>query len=612
MQIGSWYHGNGRCTFTVWAPLLDQVAIHIVAPKERLIPLERQAQGYWQVETEAEPGTLYFYQLNGEIDRPDPASHAQPEDVHGASAVVDHQFDWKDADWQNLPFAELVFYELHVGTFTPEGTFEAIIPRLAALKELGVNAIELMPVAQFPGSRNWGYDGVYPYGVQMSYGGAEGLKRLVDACHQQGMAVFLDVVYNHLGPEGNYTSNFAPYFTHKYSSPWGDGINLDGAHSYGVRNYFIENALYWFRQYHLDGLRLDATDNLFDFGAKHFLQELAEATEQLSQQQGRKVYLAAESDLNDPRWVRSAEAGGFGLDAQWNDDFHHAVHALVTGESFGYYGDYGQPDHLAKSYAKNFVYTWDFSERRQRHHGGDPSDCSPGKFVIFCQNHDQVGNRLRGDRLSHLISFEGQKLAAASVLLSASVPLLFMGEEYGETAPFLYFVSHTDPDLIAAVRRGRKEEFAAFHAEGEADDPESTEVFERSKLNWDLRHQGQHKILWQFYQAMLKLRRENPALRHCDRHSLEVSVIPETKLIKLRRWHHNSQILALLNFDSQPTSVTLTLPPGTWKQLIDSASPTWGGGGSDLPEVIPTERGTPVSQQSLTLLPQSVVVYGCE
>jgi maltooligosyltrehalose trehalohydrolase len=612
MQIGSWYQGNGRCTFTVWAPQLEQVAVHIVAPKEELIPLERQPQGYWQATIAAEPGTLYFYQLNGETDRPDPASHSQPQGVHGPSAVVDHSFAWTDAGWQNLPLSQIVLYELHVGTFTPEGTFEAIIPRLPDLKALGVNAIELMPIAQFPGSRNWGYDGVYPYGVQTSYGGAEGLKRLVDACHQQEIAVFLDVVYNHLGPEGNYIWSFAPYFTDKYKTPWGQALNLDDAHSYGVRNYFVENALYWFRQYHLDGLRLDATDKLFDFGAKHFLRELAEATHQLCQQQDRKFHLVAESDLNDPRWVRPWSKGGFGLDGQWSDDFHHALQGLLTGETFGYYSDFGKPEHLAKAYTQSYVYTGDFSKHRERYHGDDPSDCPASQFVVCSQNHDQVGNRLKGDRLCHLVSFESQKLAAASVLLSAAVPLLFMGEEYGETAPFLYFVSHSDPDLIEAVRKGRKEEFAAFHAEGEADDPESEEIFERSKLNWDLRHQGQHQTLWRFYQTLLKFRRELPAIAHLERNTMEASVLPEGKLLKLRRWHDNHQVLCLLNFDSEAIEVKLTLPPGTWKKLLDSADSAWDGPGSTLPDVIPTERGTTISQQALNIRPQSVVVYSCE
>lgn len=610
MKIGSRYLGNHQCAFTVWAPLLKQVAVHLVAPEEKLIPLQQDQQGYWYGEAEVEPGALYFYQLDGETDRPDPASQCQPQGVHGPSQVVDQtSFVWMDQDWQNIPLEKMAIYELHVGTFTPEGTFEAIIPRIPELLELGVNAIELMPVAQYPGERNWGYDGVYLYGVQYSYGGVNGLKQLVNACHQQGMAVVLDTVYNHFGPEGNYIGCYGPYFTGKYKTPWGGAINFDDAQSSAVRNFFIQNALYWFREYHIDALRLDATDHILDHSAKHFLQELAEATAEFSQQQGRKFHLTAECDLNDVRWVRPWEKGGFGLDAQWNDEFHHALHALLTGERSGYYLDFGTIEHLAKAYTHNFVYTWNFSRNRQKYHGSDPSDCSPSKFVVFSQNHDQVGNRMMGDRLCHLVSFEAQKLAAAIVMLSPSIPLIFMGEEYGETAPFQYFVSHGDPDLVAAVRKGRREEFPAFHAGGEAPDPQSEETFQRSKLHWEQRHEGTHQKLWLFYQTLLRLRREVPALHHADRQSLEVSVLNEEKILKLRRWHEKSQVLCLLNFNSEPTSITMTLPPGTWKKLLDSADSQWGGTGAELPAIIPTERDATVAQQQLTINPHSVVIY---
>lgn len=611
MKIGSYYLGDHQCQFTVWAPLLKQVAVHLVAPEEKLIPLQQDEQGYWQGQAEVEPGALYFYQLDGETDRPDPASHCQPQGVHGPSQVVDHnRFTWMDQDWKNLLLEKMVIYELHVGTFTPEGTFAAIIPRIPELLELGVNAIELMPIAQFPGERNWGYDGAYLYGVQYSYGGVDGLKQLVNACHQQGMAVILDTVYNHFGPEGNYIGCYGPYFTQKYKTPWGGAINFDDSYSHAVRNFFIQNALYWFRECHIDALRLDATDHILDHGAKHFLQELAEEIDAFSQQQGRKFYLTAECDLNDPRWVRPVDRGGFGLDAQWNDEFHHALHALLTAEESGYYKDFGNLDHMAKAYTHNFVYTWNFSKNRRKYHGSDPSDCSPSQFVVFSQNHDQVGNRMLGDRLCHLIPFEAQKLAAATFLLSPSIPLIFMGEEYAETAPFQYFVSHGDPDLVAAVRKGRKEEFAEFHAVGEAPDPQAEETFQRSKLHWEQRHQGNHQKLWLFYQTLLRLRREVPALNHADRQSLEVSILPEEKVLKLRRWHERSQILCLLNFNSEASSITLTLPPGTWKKLLNSADPTWGGTGSlELPEIIPTERNSTVAQQQLTISPHSVAIY---
>ncbi|NJO80336.1 MAG: malto-oligosyltrehalose trehalohydrolase [Cyanobacteria bacterium RM1_2_2] len=608
MEIGSRYLGDRQCAFTVWAPHRQQVAVHLIAPEEKVIPLQKDPFGYWQGTTEAESGALYFYQLDGE-DYPDPASHAQPQGVHQASQVVDHRFTWMDQNWQSIPLEKTVVYELHVGTFTPEGTFEAIIPRISELLELGVTAIELLPIAQFPGSRNWGYDGVYLYAVQNSYGGVTGLKKLVNACHQQGLAVILDVVYNHFGPEGNYIGNYGPYFTEKYKTPWGSAINYDGSYSYGVRNHFVQNALYWFREFHIDGLRLDATDNIFDQSAKHFLQELVEATAAFSQQQGRKFYLMAESDLNDTRWVRSASTGGFGLDVQWNDEFHHALHTLLTGESMGYYADFGTLEQMAKAYTHNFVYTWNFSKNRQRYYGSDASEFSPTQFLVCGQNHDQVGNRLLGDRFSHLLSFEARKLAAAAVLLSPSIPLLFMGEEYGEVAPFQYFVSHGDPDLIEAVRKGRKEEFTAFHAEGIAPDPQSEETFQQSKLRWESRHEGQHQKLWLFYQTLLRLRREVPALSHADRQKLEAAVLPDQKVLKLRRWYQDSEVLCLLNFNVEPSSIHLTLPPGTWKKLLYSAEPEWGGTEPELPDILPLERTSAITQQPLMLHPHSVVIY---
>lgn len=603
--LGARYLGNGQTEFRVWAPKPDQVAVHLVAPDERIIPLQPDAQGYWLGQIAAEPGALYFYQLDG-TDRPDPASNAQPQGVHGPSEIVDHQFDWRDHDWHNRPLGEMVIYELHVGTFTPEGTFDAIIPRIPELLELGVNAIELMPIAQFPGSRNWGYDGVYLYGVQHSYGGVQGLKRLVNACHQQGMAVFLDAVYNHFGPEGNYIGCYGPYFTDKYKTPWGEAINFDGAYSHLVRDFFIQNAIYWFRDFHIDALRLDATDHILDQSARHFLRELAEATTAFSQQQGRPYYLTAECDLNNPRWVRPVNQGGFGLDAQWNDEFHHALHALITHESMGYYRDFGSLEQLAKGYTHNFVYTGEFSENRNRFHGDDPSDCSPSQFVVFNQNHDQVGNRILGDRLYHNISLEARKLVAAATLLSPSIPLIFMGEEYSDSAPFQYFVSHGDPDLVEAVRKGRREEFAAFHLDGEAPDPQSEETFQKSKLNWEQRHQDDHQQLWRFYQILLRLRRELPALRHADRQSLEATVLqaeqPNQKLLRLRRWCEGNQVLCWFNFNEQPAQIDFEAE-GRWKKLLDSADPEWGGPGTALPDSF-TDRTTAVE-----LAAQSMALY---
>ena len=504
MRPGARYLGNGASEFVVWAPLVKNMAVKVVSAPERLVPMERNESGYWTaMVSDLPPGTRYLYRLDNDRDRPDPASHFQPEGVHGPSEIVDHTtFPWQDTTWKGLPLPSMIMYELHIGTFTEEGTFDAAISRLAGLKELGINAIELMPVSQFPGSRNWGYDGVYPYAVQNTYGGPEGLKRFVDACHNRGIVVILDVVYNHIGPEGNYVWDFGPYFTDRYRTPWGRAINFDGAFSDEVRNYFINNALHWVREYHLDALRIDAIHGIFDFSAKHFLQELGEAVHLEAEALGRSVYVIPESDLNDVRVINPAEIGGYGLDAQWNDDFHHALHALITGELKGYYEDFGKVEQLEKSLREGFIYSGQYSCFRKRRHGNDSKERPAHQFVVFSQNHDQVGNRMLGDRISKLASFEALKLAAGLVILSPSLPLLFMGEEYGEDAPFLYFVSHEDMDLIEAVRTGRKEEFKPFSWEGEPPDPQSEETFRASKLDWQKRTQGHHHVLLGFYTAV--------------------------------------------------------------------------------------------------------------
>ena len=607
MHIGSEY-SNNTCNFTVWAPLFGEVAVHLVEPQDKVVPLEKDERGYWRGSiADIKPGSLYYYQLDGEKDAADPAAHSQPQGVHGASEVVDHDsFKWNDDGWQGVPLEEMVIYELHVGTFTEAGTFESMIPRLSELRDLGVNAIEIMPVAQFPGSRNWGYDGVFPYAVQNSYGGVDGLKKLVDACHQQGMSVILDVVYNHLGPEGNYLWGYGTYFTEKYKTPWGSAINFDDSYSDGVRNYFVQNVLYWLENYHLDGLRLDAVHAIYDFGAKHILAEMAEAVTQLEQKKNRQFYLIAESDLNDPRIIRSQEVGGYGIDAQWSDDFHHALHTVLTGEKNGYYEDFGSLEQLAKIYRQGFVYTWDYSPHRHRYHGDDPKGCASSQFVVCAQNHDQVGNRMLGDRLSNLISFEALKLTAAALLLSPYIPMLFMGEEYGETAPFLYFVSHGDRDLIEAVRKGRKEEFAAFHEiDGkEAPDPQGEETFKQSQLNWDKRKTGEHEKLWLFHQKLLQMRKNVPALRNLDRNQLEATVLEPEQVLCIKRHHQDSQIVCWLNFGSEAVKITDDNKSGTWKKILDSSEETWGGTGSQMPEKLDGS-----SSSELMINPYSVVVY---
>lgn len=599
-SIGAIYLDNNSCQFTVWSPLRKQVNLQIVSPEKRSIPLKKKERGYWQVTVDnITPETRYFYELDGELLRPDPASHFQPNGVHEASQVVDHnQFDWQDQGWNNINLEDWIIYELHPGTFTPEGTFEAIIDRLPYLKDLGINIIELMPVGQFPGKRNWGYDGAYWFAVQNSYGGPNGLKKLVNACHQQGIGVILDVIYNHFGPEGNYTQDFGPYFTQKYKTPWGSAINYDDAYSDGVRNVVIQNALYWLDNYHIDGLRLDAIHAIYDFSAKHILKELAEAVETLN----KKVYLIAESDLNDVKIIDKSERGGYNIDAQWSDDFHHCLHTLLTKENKGYYQDFSKLELLAKVLKEGFAYSGDYSPFRKRYHGNSAIDCPPYQFVVCNQNHDQVGNRMLGERFSQLISFEQLKIAAGLTLLSPYIPLLFMGEEYGEDAPFLYFIDHNDPGLIEAVREGRKEEFNEFYEVGDPPDAASLETFKQSTLDWEKQQKEKHKTLYQFYQSLINLRRQIPALAQRKERNLEVETDTEKNLLKVTRYYKNSKIMYWVNFDANSIIFDFKPTQENWHKQLDSSDEKWLGKGAKMPKDL--------SQSSSLEIPAySIVVY---
>jgi len=586
--IGARYHGNGECSFLVWAPFAREVHVDIVHPQGRSIPLARIEKGYWHCTVpDVRPGTRYFYRLDNGPRRPDPASHHQPEGVHGLSEVVDHgAFCWEDLEWQGLPLETMLIYELHVGTFTPRGTFDAIIERLKDLADLGINTLEIMPVAQFPGERNWGYDGVCPFAVHNSYGGPEGLRRLVNACHASGFAVILDVVNNHLGPEGNYTHEFGPYFTCKYNTPWGRAINFDDAWSDEVREFFIQNALHWFEHYHIDALRLDAIHGIYDTGAKHILAELAERVEEFSRARGRKFHLIAESDLNDVRVVQEREQGGYAINVQWNDDFHHAVHTLLTGEREGYYADFGRVEHLIKAYREGFVYSWEYSFYRNRHHGSPSGDIPAGRFLAFIQNHDQVGNRMLGERLAQLVSFEALKCAAGLLLVSPYIPLLFMGEEYGEESPFLYFIDHSDEGLIKAVREGRKREFASFCWKGEPPDPQDEDAFLRSKLRWEKRTEGKHRALRAFYTELIRLRKQSPALSRLDKDALSIRRIEGSNLVQLIRRHGEDSILALMHLEDKETTERLDSLKGKWRKLLDSSDELWMGPGGSMPDRI--------------------------
>ncbi|MGO8678008.1 MAG: malto-oligosyltrehalose trehalohydrolase [Limisphaerales bacterium] len=498
-------------TFRVWAPLPRKVEVQA---GDKVFPMSAGADGWWTAETPAEAEGDYGFILDGAGPFPDPRSPWQPQGVHGLSRLVEHgAFAWSDAGWQAPPLSAAVIYEMHVGTFTPEGTFAAATEKLSHLAGLGVTHVELMPVNEFPGERGWGYDGVDLFAPHHGYGGPEGLKKLVDACHARGLAVLLDVVYNHLGPSGNYLGRFAPYFTTRYSSPWGPAINFDGPESDPVRRFFCDNARMWLRDYHFDGLRLDAVHAIVDTSAEPFLEQVAAEVEQLEARLGRRLVVIAESDSNDPRLLRPRERGGFGLDAQWSDDFHHALHAVLTGEQNGWFADFGALAQLAKALRQAYVLDGGYSVHRRRRHGRAPSGLSGHRFLAYLQNHDQIGNRAQGERSRKLMSLGRLKVGAALVFASPFVPMLFQGEEWGASTPFLFFTDHHEPELAKAVREGRRCELAAqgWRSE-ETPDPQGRDTFERSKLDWSEIGHSPHLELLAWHRQLIRLRCAEPAL----------------------------------------------------------------------------------------------------
>jgi maltooligosyltrehalose trehalohydrolase len=518
LPLGAVYQRDGSVVWRVWAPLCESIRLVTFSPVgRREIAMTPLGDGHFVHRARDVPdGLRYFFGLGENREYPDPASRWQPEGVHKPSAVFRPTlYPWSDGHWQGVRREDLVIYELHVGTFTPEGTFEAAIPRLPRLYSLGVTAVEVMPVAQFPGSRNWGYDGVYPYAVQNSYGGPRGFQGFVDAAHRNGLAVILDVVYNHLGPEGNYLAQFGPYFTDRYHTPWGLAVNFDGAHSDPVRQFFINNACTWVRDFHVDGLRLDAVQTIYDFSPLHILAEIQVVVRREAARQRRIVHVIAETNQNDVRLVRPRGRGGFGLDGVWSDDFHHSIHALLTGERDGYYLDFGKPAHAAKAFSDVFVYDGCYSPFHCRRQGSRVGSIDRSRFVVCIQNHDQVGNRASGDRLDVLLTPAARRLACALLLLSPCVPLLFMGEEYGEQRPFPFFCSFDDAAIIEAVRSGRRREFTelSFRWRSEIPDPQTPGTFAAAKLEWAWPEGSGSARLRQLYQDLLTARRDWPALR---------------------------------------------------------------------------------------------------
>jgi maltooligosyltrehalose trehalohydrolase len=569
-------HKDG-VSFCVWAPEKKAMTLHLVVPGgvDTGLPMLKDEHGYFHVDVaDMKAGDRYYYMPEGDKSCPDPVSAYQPEGVHGPSEVVDHgRYDWGDDSWRGLPLSSLIFYEIHVGAYTPEGTFEAIIPRLDELADMGINALELMPVVQFPGKRNWGYDAVFLYAVQDSYGGPDGLKKLVDACHRKGISVFLDVVYNHVGSEGNILDRFGPYFSDKYHTPWGRAFNFDGAWSDGVKDFIIGNVLFWAEFYHIDGLRLDAIHEIFDRNAVTLWDLLHEAVEDWEQRSGRSFHLIAESDLNSPRVVCPPAEGGMGFQAQWLDDFHHALYVLLDPEGWRHYKDFGRLEQLAKAYTEGFVHSDEYVWFRQRRHGASSAGIPGDRFIVFNQNHDLPGNRPGGERLTVLVDLPRLKLAAAAVLLSPYIPLLFMGEEYGEKTPFYFFSDYSDPAITTGLKEGRQKQFADFDWDEEVRDSQEEAAFMESKLRWDQRREGQHGVLLDWHKRLIGLRRELPLLTDLRKNNFRADLIGGWGLALYRHSADRGQhLLCLLNFSplERDVPVEYAQAGGNWKLLLAS------------------------------------------
>ena len=523
--------------FSVWAPLAKRVSLSVEGNVRAMEgPDDR---GWWRLDVTS-PGHATDYGFLVDDDPkvyPDPRSLRQPNGVHALSRTYDHtRFVWNDASFQAPPLSGAIVYELHLGTFTREGTFDAAIEKLDHLVDLGITHVEMMPVNAFDGRHGWGYDGVALFAVHEPYGGPDALKRFVNAAHSKGLGVLLDVVYNHFGPSGNYTGKFGPYIIDSHHTPWGGAVNLESAGSYEVRRFFCDNALMWMRDYHIDGLRLDAVHAFVDRSAIHFLEQLSSETETLQAALDRRLDLIAESDLNDPRIVTPREAGGLGIDAQWSDDFHHALFAvLCPHEGGGYYADFGSFAQLAKALEHIYVYDGNYSRYRKRIHGRPAGSLSQHRFLSYIQNHDQVGNRAVGDRISHEAGLDRAKIAAALVLLSPFVPMLFQGEEWAASTPFQYFADHSG-ELARLVSQGRKREFAAFGWPPESiPDPENPQTFEASKLKWDEKNKGDHAEMLAWYRSLIRLRKSTPSLNDGTPGNVRVTFNEEQRWLRVER-----------------------------------------------------------------------------
>ena len=543
---------------TVWAPAAERVEVSLPGGRHAL---QARDGGWWASPEPLAPGTDYLLHIDGGPGLPDPRSPWQPQGVHGPSRTYDAgAFAWTDHAWRGRSSLGAVIYELHVGTFTPEGTFDAAIGRLDHLAELGVDIVELMPVAPFPGQFGWGYDGVALYAVHEPYGGPAGLQRFVDAAHARGMGVCLDVVYNHLGPSGNYLGQFGPYFTDRHHTPWGEAVNLDGPDAGPVRQFIVDNALRWLRDFHIDALRLDAVHALIDDSPRHLLAELSDAVARLEGQVGRPLSLIAESDLNDARMVTPTSEGGLGMTAQWDDDVHHALHARLTGETHGYYVSFGSTDTLRQALAEVFVHAGTYSEFRGKVWGAPvPQDVDARRFVVFASNHDQVGNRAIGDRPTRVLADGQLAVSAALMILGPYTPMLFMGEEWGARTPFQYFTDHAEPELAESIREGRTREFAShgwtelYGHEVQVPDPQAPSTFEASKLDWSEPDRPGHARILDFYCDLIRLRREEPDIASGVRAETAVRVADDGGWLALDR----GDLTVAVNLDAAERAVPL-------------------------------------------------------
>lgn len=577
--------------FGVWAPKAQKMSVQW---RDQVLPMEGPNQrGWWTLLVpEAECGDRYAFLLDDDPHPyPDPRSLRQQDGVHGFSELYDHgKFEWHDQLWRGAPKTGSIIYEMHIGTFSSEGTFDGAIPHLKHLAELGITHVEVLPIAAWAGKQGWGYDSVALFATHEPYGGPDGFKRFVDACHATGLSVILDVVFNHFGPVGNYTTKFGNYLNEDRKTPWGPAVNLDGEGADEVRRFFIDSVLMWLKDYHCDGLRLDAVHAFIDLSAVHFLEQISSEVERLSSTLAREFFLIAESDLNDPRIIRSREANGYGMDAQWSDDFHHSLFSLLytpqNGEA-GYYADFGRLSDLQKSLQQSYVYSGNYSGFRKRKHGRPPSGLSAHHFIHFAQNHDQVGNRAKGERLEHLIGLDAAKVAAGILLTAPYVPMLFQGEEWAASTPFLYFADHEDEELRKKVAAGRREEFAAFGFGDDIPDPEDPATYEASKLNWGELNDGKHAEMLRWIRDLIRLRRSTICLNDGDLHSIEVFADESARTIVIQRQEarmvtnlgdqpfsfgllHSEQLKLASREGLQVENDHLNLPPMTFAILLSS------------------------------------------